>query len=100
CQFLSFLFFPLQTLFRFILLVVIALAVTLIIGLIKFNDFFTRLKNNKKQRDYDELHEEIIGLEEDETDNILEKRKKELNNKLSRSKEHTSELQSRFDIVC
>jgi len=66
-----------------ILLVVIALAVTLIIGLIKFNDFFTRLKNNKKQRDYDELHEEIIGLEEDETDNILEKRKKALNYKLS-----------------
>lgn len=66
-----------------ILLVVIALAVTLIIGLIKFNDFFTRLKNNKKQRDYDELHEEIIGLEEDEIDNILEKRKKALNYKLS-----------------
>ncbi len=65
-----------------ILLVVVSLVVTLIIGLIKFNDFFKKLKRNKKQKDYEELHEEIIGLEEGEIDALLEKRKKALTYKL------------------
>lgn len=58
-----------------ILLVVVVLAVTLIIGLIKFNDFFGKLKKKREIQDRSDLQDEITGLEDEEIDDILEKRK-------------------------
>ncbi|HLS29935.1 MAG TPA: cbb3-type cytochrome c oxidase subunit I [Flavobacteriaceae bacterium] len=59
-----------------VLLVVVVLAVTLIIGLIKFNDFFAKLKKKRKIEDHLDLKDEITGLEDKEVDQILEQRKK------------------------
>lgn len=59
-----------------ILLVVVVLAVSLIIGLIKFNDFFGKFKNKRKIQDHLDLQDEITSLEDGDVDEILEKRKR------------------------
>src|SRR5699024_10933666 len=64
-------------------LVVLVLAISLIIGLVKFNDFIKKMKKKRLARDREQFNEDIISLESDEIDRILEQRKEALNYKLS-----------------
>lgn len=66
-----------------ILLVVLVLAVTLIIGLVKLNDFLGRLKRKHGETNRRDLHDDLTKLNSQEIDQILEKRKNALEYKLS-----------------
>lgn len=66
-----------------LILITIVLVVAIIILLARFNSYLSALKEKRSKEQQSAFSEEIIGLKEDEIDEILIRRKEGLNYKLS-----------------
>src|SRR5690625_7792605 len=66
-----------------IVLVVLVLAISLIVGLVKFNDFIKKVEKKGLVRDREQFNEDIISLERDGVARMLDQRKEDLHHKLT-----------------
>ena len=77
-----------------LLLIAIVLVVAIIIFLVRLNSYVDRMKSNRDTKNRSAFEDVIIGLDDDEIDYLLEKRKAGLNYKL-----HGTEIGGKHDAI-